>query len=85
LGPVGSIIVAEVMFAALRSRPFGIDEMNAHVPLKGQIEQVLQALDVDQDTSERLANSGMRIDGIDSMAALLRWLEGFGCFRQTVD
>lgn len=42
LGPLGSIIVAETMFGALRSRPFGFDEVTT--PLLVRIRTCCQAL-----------------------------------------
>jgi hypothetical protein len=80
LGPLGSIIVAETMFAALRSRPFGIDEMS--MPLKAQIELVLQALGADAGMSRRLTTLDQRmgIDQVDTVAKLLQWLKGAGAF-----
>jgi len=79
LGPLGSIIVADTLLGALRSRPLGFDEMG--LPLQARIRKLCAALLGDPDAMRRLTSAP---DGserpLDTMPDLLAFLEQAGAF-----
>lgn len=79
LGPLGSIIVADTLLGALRSRPLGFDE--AGLPLQARIRKLSAALVGDPDAMRGLtaaADGGER--PLDTMPDLLAFLEQAGAF-----
>lgn len=74
LGPLGSIIVADTLFGALRSRPFGFDE--TEVPLKVRLQTVCAALLDRPDALDRLTDRPL-----DTMPGLLALLEEMRAFE----
>lgn len=79
LGPLGSIIVADTLYGALRSQPLGLDESG--VPLKARIRRICAALLDDPGAMDQVTG---RPDGedrrLDTMSDLLALLEEQGAF-----
>jgi hypothetical protein len=68
LGPLGSIIVAETVYGALRSEPFGIDE--TALSFKRRIERCCSMLEVPKLLSDLMPEE------IDTMPKLLHFMSG---------
>lgn len=79
LGPLGSIIVADTLFGALRGRPFGFDETG--LPLQERIRAVSAAVLGDPSAMDALATGpGGTARPLDTMPDLLALLEEKGAF-----
>lgn len=79
LGPLGSIIVADTLFGALRGRPFGFDEIG--LPLPERIRAVSAAVLGEPSAMDVLTTGpGGAARPLDTMPDLLALLEETGAF-----
>lgn len=76
LGPLGSLIVGDVMFGALRSRPLGLDE--ASLSLRARIESVCEAFVEDPKALDQLTQKNGADRRLDQMLDLLLFLQENG-------